>query len=428
MRGGEGGKKRSERIRVSTFQINASSPQGALLMFNQRVTITTTTMSLWADKYRPKTLSKLSFHDDITNQLTKLADSGSNFPHLMIYGPSGSGKKTRIMTMLRKLYGSSTIENLKVDVKTFTTSSNRKLEFNIISSPFHVEITPSDMGNNDRVVIQDLLKELGQTEALDFSGLFHINNKKEEEIDNTPMRKFKVVIINESEKLSRDAQAALRRTMEKYSATIRLILVCDSTSNIIDPIKSRTLGIRIGLPDKDSIRDVFESILNNENDARKIFPQDWDDRCIIYDHIIEECDNNLRLGIMMLEAMYMNNDSIHSNTPVIKPDWQLVLESLAKGIINDRSVARLTTCRTILYELLSHAIPGKLILEKLLFNFVKLIDDISGIHHLNMVKINIVDAAALFDERLTLGSKDIFHLEGFITRVMVILETDINSY
>jgi replication factor C subunit 3/5 len=130
----------------------------------------------------------------------------------------------------------------------------------------------------------------------------------------------------------------------------------------------------------------------------------------------------------MLEAMYMNNDSISAHTPVIKPDWELVLESLAKGVIKDRSVARLTTCRTILYELLSHAIPGKLILEKLLFSFVKMVDDVSGIHHTNQVKMSIVDAGALFDERLTLGSKDIFHLEGFITRVMVVLETDVNSY
>lgn len=388
-------------------------------------------MALWADKYRPKALAKLSYHNEITDQLTKLADSGSNFPHLLVYGPSGAGKKTRVMAMLRRLYSTSSVDNLKVDVKTFTTPSNRKLEFNVISSPCHMEITPSDMGNNDRVVIQDLLKEVGQIEALDFSGLLHIKKDKGNDGANSeslssPQRKFKVVIINESEKLSRDAQAALRRTMEKYSGSIRLILICDSTSNIIDPIKSRTLGIRIGLPERESIRSVFETILNNENDAKKCFPEDWDERSIVFDHIIEECDCNLRLGIMMLEAMYMNHDLINVQTPVIKPDWALVIESLAKGVIKDRSVARLTTCRT-LYELLSHAIPGKLLLEKLMFNFIKLVDDFSGIRHNNKVKMDIVDAAALFDERLTTGSKDIFHLEGFITKVMVVLETDITG-
>lgn len=359
--------------------------------------------------------------------MSRLADAGGNFPHLLVYGPSGGGKKTRVMAMLRRLYGTSSIDNLKVDVKTFVTASKSKLEFNVISSPCHLEITPSDMGNNDRVVIQDLLKEVGQTEALDFSGMIHLAKKKDDNRDEAtaPQRKFKVVIINESEKLSRDAQAALRRTMERFSATIRLVLICDSTSNIIDPIKSRTLGIRIGLPDGGAIRSVFEHIISNEQDAKRCFPEDWDERSVVFDHIIEESEHNLRLGTMMLEAMYMNNDSINVHTPVIKPDWQLVIESVAKGVIKDRSVARLTTCRTVLYELLSHAIPGKVLLEKLMFALVKFVDDFGGIRHNNTVKLGMVDAAATFDERLTLGSKDIFHLEGFITRVMVILEEDL---
>lgn len=124
----------------------------------------------------------------------------------------------------------------------------------------------------------------------------------------------------------------------------------------------------------------------------------------------------------------MNNDSISITTPVIKPDWISVIESLTKGIIKERSVAKLSQCRTILYELLAHAIPGKLILERMTFNFIKMIDDYSSIKKSDEVKTSIVNAASLFDERLTLGSKDIFHLEGFVTRVMVILETDISSY
>lgn len=371
-------------------------------------------MSLWADKYRPKTLQKLSYHDEITDRLTKLADAGANFPHLLVYGPSGAGKKTRVMAMLRRLYSTSSVDSLKVDVKTFTTPSNRKLEFNVISSPCHLEITPSDMGSNDRIVIQDLLKEVGQTESLDFSALL----KHTDSNPNTNTNKFKVVIINEAEKLSRDAQAALRRTMEKFSTLTRLVLICDSTSNIIDPIKSRTLGIRVPLPDTDAMRASFNSIVQSENDAQRAFPEDWDDRCIVYDHIISECGHNMRLGIMMLEAMYMNNDSVTSTTPVIKPDWQLVIDSLAKGVVRDRSVAKLSQARTILYELLSHAVPGKLILERLMYAFLTLVDS-------NPAKLQIVNAAALFDERLTLGTKDIFHLEGFLTKVMVILESNL---
>ena len=101
------------------------------------------------------------------------------------------------------------------------------------------------MGNNDRVVIQDLLKDVASTEQVDFANQLRAKHR------------FKIVIINEADSLSRDAQAALRRTMEKYSSNIRLILVCNSISNIIAPIKSRTLLVRIPSPSVDDINHIL---------------------------------------------------------------------------------------------------------------------------------------------------------------------------
>lgn len=63
-----------------------------------------------------------------------------------------------------------------------------------------------------------------------------------------------VVIINEADALSRDAQAALRRTMEKYMGNLRLILCAESTSQIIGPIRSRCLLMRVGAPEEDEVR------------------------------------------------------------------------------------------------------------------------------------------------------------------------------
>lgn len=62
-------------------------------------------------------------------------------------------------------------------------------------------------------------------------------------------RTFKVVVLMEVDRLSRQAQAALRRTMEKYAATCRLILCCNSSSKVIEPVRSRCLGIRVAAPD-----------------------------------------------------------------------------------------------------------------------------------------------------------------------------------
>ena len=87
---------------------------------------------------------------------------------MLFYGPSGAGKKTRVLATLRALYGPGA-EKIKIDARIFTTSSNRKLEFNIVSSVYHLEITPSDVGNYDRVVIQELLKEIAQTQQVDLN-------------------------------------------------------------------------------------------------------------------------------------------------------------------------------------------------------------------------------------------------------------------
>jgi replication factor C subunit 3/5 len=67
---------------------------------------------------------------------------------------------------------------LKIDQRVFLTPSKRKLDVNVVQSNFHIELTPSDVGNYDRVVIQDLLKEIAQTQQVDlnakqrFKGVF----------------------------------------------------------------------------------------------------------------------------------------------------------------------------------------------------------------------------------------------------------------
>lgn len=191
---------------------------------------------LFVDKYRPKALSELHYHADLSKRLSSLADH-EDFPHMLVYGPSGAGKKTRIACLLRELYGPGTYK-LKIDQRVFVTPSNRKIDVNIVSSNYHIELTPSDAGNYDRLVIQDILKEIAQTQNVD------LNAK----------HRFKVVVINEADSLSRDAQSALRRTMEKYMGNLRLVLCATSTSKIIGPIRSRCLLLRVGAPTDEEVR------------------------------------------------------------------------------------------------------------------------------------------------------------------------------
>uniref|UniRef100_A0A2D4MV07 Replication factor C C-terminal domain-containing protein n=1 Tax=Micrurus spixii TaxID=129469 RepID=A0A2D4MV07_9SAUR len=75
-------------------------------------------MSLWVDKYRPTSLCKVDYHREQAAQLRNLVQCG-DFPHLLVYGPSGAGKKTRIMCLLRELYGSG-VEKLRIEHQTIT--------------------------------------------------------------------------------------------------------------------------------------------------------------------------------------------------------------------------------------------------------------------------------------------------------------------
>ncbi|EGX47888.1 Replication factor C (RF-C) subunit [Orbilia oligospora] len=342
---------------------------------------------LFVDKHRPKTLDSLTYHHDLSSRLKALANG--DFPHLLVYGPSGAGKKTRIIATLKELYGPG-VEKIKIDSRIFTTTSNRKLEFNIVASIYHLEITPSDVGNYDRVVIQDLLKEVAQTQQVDLAA----------------KQRFKVVVINEADHLTRDAQAALRRTMEKYSPNLRLILLANSTANIIAPIRSRTLLVRVAAPTTDEIVDVLKGVGKMERLEVK------DGLC---KRIAVESGRNLRRALLMFEAVYAQNEVVKDNTPLPPPDWEALISQIADEIMAEHSPARILQVRAKLYDLLTHCIPPTVILKTLTFKLIPKIDD--------TIKADVIKWSAFYEHRLHLGNKPIFHLEAFVAKFLRLLES-----
>jgi len=340
-------------------------------------------MSLWVDRHRPNQLKKLDCHPKQAQQLKRLVDSG-DFPHLLFYGPSGSGKKTLVMCLLRELYGAGA-EKLRLEHQSFETPSKKKIEIVTIASNYHIEVNPSDVGIYDRVIIQELIKTVAQTH----------------QFDSTGQREFKVIVLTEVDRLTKEAQHALRRTMEKYVATCRLILIATSTSKVIPAIRSRCLGIRVPAPSTETITKTVQSVGRKE--AVDI-PEELARR------ISEKSNRNLRRALLSAEACKMQQTPMQPDQKISERDWEVYLQETANQILQEQSPARLLAVRDRLYELLVHCIPPETIFRELVKCLVKNCD--------NQLKADIISAAASYEHRMNLGSKPIFHLEGFVAKFM----------
>uniref|UniRef100_A0A7S4N9D6 AAA+ ATPase domain-containing protein n=1 Tax=Odontella aurita TaxID=265563 RepID=A0A7S4N9D6_9STRA len=369
---------------------------------------------LWVDKYRPSQLKSLSYHSVTTARLASLASDPSTLPHLLFYGPPGSGKKTRVMALLRGIYGPGA-ERLRLDKRTFTTPTKRTVEINMISSNYHIEISPGDAGLNDRYVVQEVIKEMAANRNLASGGGGITGGHEKMESKEKGGVNFKIVVLVEADKLTRQAQAALRRTMEKYAAGCRLILVCNNQSKVIDPVRSRCLGIRVPSPSHDDICSVLKTICRKE---KKTLPDE------LAVNIARESSRNMRRAILMLESCHVQRRELGGNgmtadQPVQKTDWELYISQLATEVTREQSPQRLLAARERLYELLINCIPADIILKTLALELMKNLDD--------DLKHEVIEAAAFYEHRIAQGSKDIFHLEAFIAKYMAIYKRYLNE-
>ncbi|KAJ3670927.1 hypothetical protein LUZ60_008353 [Juncus effusus] len=343
---------------------------------------------LWVDKYRPKTLDKITVHEEIADCLKKLVTE-QDCPHLLFYGPSGSGKKTLIMALIRQIFGPSA-DKVKLENKTWKVDAGSRkieLELSMLSSANHVEMNPSDAGFQDRYVVQEIIKEMAKNRPIDTKG----------------KKGFKVLVLNEVDKLSREAQHSLRRTMEKYSAYCRLILCCNSSSKVSDAVRSRCLAIRINAPSQDKIVRVLELIGKKEN---LNLPAGFADR------VANQSNRNLRRAILFFETCRVQQYPFTPNQVIPPLDWEQYVSEIASDIMKEQSPKKLYEVRQKLYELLVNCIPPVIILKKLLTELLRKLD--------SELKHEVCHWAAHYEHKMRLGSKAIFHLEAFVAKFMSI--------
>jgi len=201
---------------------------------------------MWAEKYRPKSLEAIVDQKEIVDRLKSFVKA-RNVPHCILAGPPGTGKTTAALCLSRDLYGDAYREHT-------------------------MELNASDERGID--VVRETVKTFARVKS----------------IGEIP---FKIMILDEADNMTSDAQQALRRTMERYTGTCRFIMCANYSGKIIEPIQSRCAPFRFSyLPRKEQ-----DAYLNQIAEKEKIkLTVDG------LDAIFEVCGGDLRKAINTLQA------------------------------------------------------------------------------------------------------------------------------
>ena len=310
---------------------------------------------IWTEKYRPKDFSDIKGQDAIVARIKAFVEQ-KNMPHVLFVGPAGIGKTSLSMVIARKLFGDNWRENL-------------------------LELNASDERGID--VVRNKVKDFARTKA----------------IGDVP---FKIIYLDECDALTKEAQQALRRTMENYTQTCRFILSANYSSKILDPIQSRCAIFRFRPLGKEHVLAIIDKIAKEESlivpqDAKEALYEVTHGDCRRLENVMQSCAS---VAKELTARMVFDLASVADPKEV-----QATLEKALQGAFEDaRSL--------LLQTMLKYSLSG--------LDIIKAIQkEVWNLKLDNRAKVNLIDKCGEIEFRMVEGADEYVQLEALLAQFVV---------
>lgn len=245
----------------------------------------------WVEKYRPQKLDDVTAQDHAVNVLKKTLRS-TNLPHMLFYGPPGTGKTSTILALTKELFGP---ELMKSRILELNASDERGIS-----------------------IVREKVKSFAR---------LTVSKPSKHDLENFPCPPYKIIILDEADSMTADAQSALRRTMETYSTVTRFCLICNYVTRIIDPLASRCSKFRFKALDAVNALDRLAYVAEKES----VMYEDG-----VLQKILEISGGDMRRAITLLQSAskrsgYQGTNKINSQE--IEELAGVVPSSIIEGIV-----------------------------------------------------------------------------------------------
>jgi replication factor C small subunit len=311
---------------------------------------------IWIEKYRPRSLKEVVGQKEITDRLQSYVRS-KNLPHLMFAGSPGTGKTTCALALARELFG----EGWKINFVEMNASDERGID-----------------------VVRGKIKEFARTAPLGGAS-------------------FKIIFLDEADALTNDAQSALRRTMERYSAICRFIISCNYSSKIIEPIQSRCAVFRFRQLKPEDVKKYLLHIAKLEN--LEVVDEALDALVHVANGDMRRAVNSLQVAASLSEKITV--DVVYQTTGTAHPEEvRKLLETALKGDFLE--------ARSQLDELMiTYGLSGEDVIRQIHKQFFELnIPDIE--------KVRLIDKTGEVEFRIVEGSNDRIQLEALLAYLVLV--------